>query len=209
MRTSPLAIGYWLSAIGYRPFSPNLQTATRNLQRASCGCRSPLLRVVSAGLILAAACGHLHAQQEEEKLAAFFKSYLDQRFALRPVEATQLGDHRFDSQLEDLTPEARAKWLAQTRETAAELPKRVNYEKLSRAGQIDFEMLQHYLKFQEWLTVNLHPFEQDPRSYNDFIGDSVYLLLSQSSLPLETNVSNAKARMAQIPRVVAAARANL
>src|SRR5262245_11971173 len=84
--------------------------------------------------------------QEEEKLAAFFKAYLDQRFALRPVEATQLGDHRFDSQLEDLNPDARARWLEQTRQAAAELPKRVNYGKLSRAGQIDFEMLQHYLK---------------------------------------------------------------
>jgi len=186
---------------------PNLQPATCNFQRGRrhCGRASVLL----ATLVLLLVTPSPIQAQEEEKLATFFKSYLDARFILRPVEATELGDHRFDSQLEDLTPAARAKWLAQTRESADELPKRVNYSRLSRPGQIDFEMLQHYLKFQEWLTINFHPFEQDPRSYNEFIGDSVYLLLSQSSLPLETNVSNAIARMGQIPRVVAAARANL
>src|SRR5215510_1622102 len=83
-------------------------------------CRFPLgfgpaLRIASVVLVFAAT-STLYAQQEEEKLATFFKSYLDQRFPLRPVEATQLGDHRFDSQLEDLTPDARARWLAQTRQ---------------------------------------------------------------------------------------------
>jgi uncharacterized protein (DUF885 family) len=149
------------------------------------------------------------AQDEDTKLAAYFKSYLDQHFQLQPATATELGDHRFDAQLEDVTPEARGHWLELTRRTLAELPKRVNCQKLSRAGQIDFEIFQHELQKHEWLTLNTRPFEQDPRTYNGYISDSVYLLLSQSSLPLETNVANAIARMAQIPKVVAAARKNL
>ena len=160
-------------------------------------------------LVSVASTTRVWAQAEGDKLEAFFKTWLDQRFELRPVEATQLGDHRFDSRLGDLTPAARAKWLEQTRHTLAELPDKVDYKKLSRAGQIDFEILQHYLKFQEWQMENLRPFEQDPRIYNDYISDSIYLLLTQSTLPLETNVANCIARMAQIPEVVAAARANL
>src|SRR5207247_2624183 len=61
------------------------------------------------------------AQDAEAKLKSVFQSYLDDYFRLRPLEATRLGDHRFDSQLEELTPEARAKWLELTRKTLADL----------------------------------------------------------------------------------------
>jgi len=158
MRTSPFAIGYWLSAIGYRLFSQtcNLQPATCNAPPAVA---DPLFCGGFSGFDSSCASGRLHAQPEEEKLAAFFKSYLDQRFALRPVEATQLGDHRFDSQLETSRRKPAQSGLPRPAKRSG-AAKRVNHEKLSRR-QIDFEMLQHYLKFQEWLTVNLHPFEQD------------------------------------------------
>src|SRR5438876_5414292 len=149
------------------------------------------------------------AQDAEAKLESVFQSYLDDYFRLRPLEATRLGDHRFDSQLEELTPEARAKWLELTRKTLANLPQQVDYQKLSRPAQIDFETFQHNLKADEWLTENTHPYEQDPRVYNGYINDSVYLLLAQSSLPRETNVANCIARMALIPRVVTAAKQKL
>lgn len=149
------------------------------------------------------------AQTEDAKLETFFKHYLNQLFQLRPMSATELGDHRFDAQLEDLRPAARAGWLAQARETLSALPKAVEYQKLSRDGQIDYEILEHSLKTEEWMTGNFHPFAEDPRVYNGYINDSVYLLLTQSSLPKETNIANCIARMAQIPRIVAAARANL
>src|SRR4029077_54109 len=145
----------------------------------------------------------------DAKLESFFKSYLDDNFRLRPLEATRLGDHRFDAQLEELTPEARAKWLELTRKMLADLPQKIDYSKLSRAGQIDFETFEHTLKFDEWLTENTHPYEEDPRIYNGYINDSVYLLLAQSSLPKETNVANCIARMALIPKVIASAKQNL
>lgn len=49
----------------------------------------------------------------------------------------------------------------------------------------------------------------DPRVYNAYISDSVYLLLAQSTLPKETNIANCRSRMDQIPRVIAAAKENL
>lgn len=162
-----------------------------------------------AALLCLGAVAQLHAQTEDAKLDAFFKTYLEKDFEQQPVAATELGDHRFDNRLEDLTPAARARWLDLTRQTLRALPRAIRYQGLSRAGQIDFEIFQHSLKTDEWLTENLHPFEQDPRVYNGYISDSVYLLLTQSTLPLETNVANCIARMKQIPAVVAAARQNL
>ena len=149
------------------------------------------------------------AQTDDAKLESFFKSFLDEHFQLRPMAATEMGDHRFDAQLEVLTPKARKKWLEHTRRTLSALPKSVDYQKLSRPAQIDYEILQHSLTAEEWLTETFHPFEEDTRTYNGYINDSVYLLLTQSSLPKETNIANCIARMGQIPRVVAEARQNL
>ena len=125
------------------------------------------------------------------------------------MEATQLGDHRFDDKLDDLSPTARKQWVEHARQTLAQLPKKVDYQKLSRAAQIDFEILQQELTRSLWLEENTRPFEEDPRVYNNYINDSVYLLLAQSTLPKETNVANCIARMSQIPKVVAAAREGL
>ena len=58
---------------------------------------------------------------EDQKLESSFKTYLDEKFRLRPVEATKLGDHGFDAQLEDVSPQARQGWLAHTRRTLQEL----------------------------------------------------------------------------------------
>lgn len=168
-------------------------------------------------VVLAVACLSLwplrakpaDATPADAKLGAFFKQYLEGHFRLRPLEATQLGDHRFDSQLDDLSPQARAGWLEEARKTLSDLPSHVDYAKLSRAGQIDFEILQHHLATQVWHAENTHPYEEDPRVYNEYINDGVYLLLTQSTLPMEANVANCIARMSQIPKVAAAARQNL
>jgi uncharacterized protein (DUF885 family) len=142
-------------------------------------------------------------------LEAFFQQYLEASFALRPLEATRLGDHRFDDQLDDVSANARARWRELYQRTLDQLPAAVDKQQLSPAGQVDWEILQHELTRALWLAENTAPFEQDPRVYNEYISDSVYLLLTQSTLPRETNVAHAIARMARIPAVVAAARQNL
>ncbi|MEK7684361.1 MAG: DUF885 domain-containing protein [Verrucomicrobiota bacterium] len=149
------------------------------------------------------------ATGEDAKLEAFFHEQLDAMFQLRPTLATDLGDHRFDDRLDDVTSAARARWSAQTRAALAALPQRVDYAKLSRDGQIDFEILEHSLRASLWNQENFDPFSNDPRSYSGLISDSVFSLLTQSSLPKETNVANAIARIRQVPQVVAAARENL
>ena len=148
-------------------------------------------------------------QTEDAKLVAFFKAQLEDEFQRRPLEATRLGDHRFDDRLDDISPEARAANVARDRGALAELPKRVDYAKLSRDAQIDFEIYEHHLKRSLWLAENTRPFEEDPRTYNDYITECVYLLLTQSTLPRERNVQNSIARMAHIPRVIETAKKTL
>jgi uncharacterized protein (DUF885 family) len=149
------------------------------------------------------------ADAEDAKLEAFFKSYLDEEFRQRPLGATRLGDHRFDHLLDDVSAAARGRWAERYRATLAELPRKVAYDKLSRSSQIDFEIFRHDLTYSLWLLENTRPFEDDPRTYNDYLTDSVYLLLTQSTLPRPVTVKNCAARIAQLPRIIAAAKESL
>jgi uncharacterized protein (DUF885 family) len=149
------------------------------------------------------------APRGERELDRFFRRYLDERFALHPVEATQLGDHRFDDRLDDLSPRALDKSLDHLKKTRARLRKEFKPRGMDRDAQIDFEILDHELETAIWLRENLNRFTQDPRVYNEYISDSIFLLLTQSRLPKETNVANAIARMRHIPQIVAAAKENL
>jgi uncharacterized protein (DUF885 family) len=159
-------------------------------------------------LSLLAAAGRA-AETEDAKLTAFFRAYLDRKFEANPFEATRAGDHRFDHLLDDVSPRARAADKERTRKALAELPKQIDKSRLSRNGQIDYEILEHDLAYSLWQEENTRRFEQDPRAFNDYISESVFLLLTQSTLPKERNVENAAKRMAFIPKVVAAARESL
>ena len=149
------------------------------------------------------------AATEDDRLVAFFKAHLEREFKERPLEATRLGDHRFDHLLDDVSAKARAGWLARYRNTLAELPKQVDYKKLSRGAQIDYEIFRHHLERERWLMENSRPYEDNPLVYNDYLTDSVYLLFTQSTLPRDRNVKNAVGRIAALPRVVSAAKASL
>lgn len=148
-------------------------------------------------------------RDEDANLAAFFDRYLESEFRRHPFDATRAGDHRFDDRLDELSPQARAADLASARKTLDDLPKSVNFAALTRAGQIDFEILQQNLRKGLWLAENASPFEDDPRVYNEYISDSVFLLFTQSTLSHEQNVRNAAGRIAAVPSVVAAAKASL
>jgi uncharacterized protein (DUF885 family) len=167
-----------------------------------------LLLAVAASAVI----GHTpaaDASAEDAKLAAFFRAWLDDHFRRHPYEATRAGDHRYDDRLEDLSPEARAADRTALKKALDDLPKQVDYAKLSRAGQIDYEILRHDLIYRLWKDENENPFENDPRIYSEYTADSIFLLLTQSSLPKEQNVRNAAARMAYIPSAVKAAKAAL
>lgn len=153
--------------------------------------------------------GTAFAQTEDAKLAGFYREQLDAAFQLRPVDATSLGEHRYDHLLGDVSAAARARWTEQTRATLAALPHRVDRTQLTRAGQIDYDIFAQDLQKSLWLAENFDPFITDPRTYSQFISGAVYDLLAQSSLPREVNVSNAIARIHQVPGILTAARQNL
>ena len=149
------------------------------------------------------------ASPEDAKLEQFFKNYLEEEMKLHPFSATRNGDHRFDDRLDDLSPKARKLDEQRVQKALKSLQSEVEYAKLSRGGQIDFEILKHSLTYQIWLNENTNPYAQDPRVWNEFITDSVYLLFVQSTDEKVKQVRNAASRMEYIPRIITAAKESL
>lgn len=149
------------------------------------------------------------AQSADERLAAFFKSHLEECFQMRPLEATMLGEHRFDHLLDDISAEAREGWLKHYQKQLERLTSEFADAELSPDGKIDYEILRADLLRNIWLIENTHPFVEDPRTYGSYISDSVYSLLTQSTLPKQKNIENAIARILEIPRIIATAQETL
>src|SRR5690348_5120512 len=85
------------------------------------------------------------ASPEDARLAALFKDYLEAEFQARPLKATRLGEHRYDHLLDDVSPKAREATVRRWLKTLKELPGKVNYKRLSRPAQIDYEIFAHHL----------------------------------------------------------------
>src|SRR5262249_30270414 len=114
-----------------------------------------LLTSLGLALALAAAPAAGRAEEDEDaRLAARFKAYLDEELRQRPYAAPRRGAHRYDDRLDDLSPKARAAWVEHWRSTLADLEKSFDPKKLSRAGQIDLEIFKHDLKRALWLSEN-------------------------------------------------------
>ena len=146
---------------------------------------------------------------EDQKLAAFFKDYLEEFMKNNPLEASRLGDHSYYDRLDDLSPKARAANLQRQKDTLAKLPKVIEFDRLSAEGKVDYQILRDSLTRTVWLAENLDPFERDPRVYNEFIADSVFLILTQSTVEKNKAVRAAASRIEQIPNVVRAAKQSL
>src|SRR6266487_4568821 len=108
--------------------------------------RFNIIKVTFTTLLLAlSVCAKTSPAQEaaaggpgaDAKLDDFFRQYLEEHFRQQPLEATRLGDHRFDALLDDVSRSARDEWRALARRTLRELPRQVDYAKLSRSGQLD------------------------------------------------------------------------
>ncbi|OGT58147.1 MAG: hypothetical protein A3E01_01185 [Gammaproteobacteria bacterium RIFCSPHIGHO2_12_FULL_63_22] len=134
--------------------------------------------------------------------------WLDGAMRLSPVFATQIGDHRFDAELDDLSPEGRAKSLAFSKSLLADL-ENIDRSKLSRENQVDASVLRNQLRYDIWGYESLQSWAWDPMMYSQLAGGAIYSLVARDFAPLPDRLRNATLRMEKIPMLFAQMRANL
>jgi uncharacterized protein (DUF885 family) len=136
------------------------------------------------------------------------RRYVDEVTALSPVSATWLGDHRFDDQLDEVTPEARqrqAAFYCGILDRLDQIPR----DELSRANQIDAAMLRHRLRAGLWRLEHLQEWAWDPMAYTGLAGNAVYSLMARDFAPVRQRLKDATSRLAEFPRLMQQVRKTL
>lgn len=146
--------------------------------------------------------------QADAAFAALSKRYLDEGLALSPVAATQIGDHRHDAQLDDLSEAGRRRTLDWSKAMLAELG-RLDAGALSRENQVDALILRNALEGAIWDLETFQSWAWDPQVYSGLAGGAIYNLMAREFAPLPQRLKSATARMEKIPALLAQARANL
>jgi uncharacterized protein (DUF885 family) len=150
----------------------------------------------------------LAAQAQTSAFASLSKRYVDGLARLNPSSATSLGDHRFDTQITDMSAAGRAKREAFSKTMLADL-QRIDRKSLSREEQVDAALLDNALRYDIWDAETLGGWAWDPQVYNDIAGSSLYSLAARDFAPWPQRLNAATARMEALLALLAQARVNI
>ncbi len=159
-------------------------------------------------LLLSPALFAKQPSAENQQFRNLSLRYLKEFPALSPVSATQLGDHRFDGELDDVSSTGRARQLAFCKKFLEEL-QRLDRGKLSRANQVDYALLNHRLRKQIWEEETLQEWAWNPLVYTELSGGSIYGLMARNFAPPKDRLQNATARLNKLPKFLEQVRETL
>src|SRR5215470_7760233 len=103
--------------------------------------------IVAAALLLSLSILKVSATSQDDAFQKVAHDYIKQYLRANPEDATELGDHRFDGELTDYSPEARTKDLATQKEFRGKL-NAIDGSQLTDANSIDFRILKENIDYQ-------------------------------------------------------------
>ena len=136
---------------------------------------------------------------------AIGERYIASLTRLLPVEATGLGEHRYDDRLPDITAAGRTTREAEWRAILGELA-RLDRGNLSRDNQVDLALLDNELRYKLWSNDRMQDWAWDTQGYNDTAGSSLYRLAARDFAPWPQRLRSATARMEALPAFLAETR---
>ena len=162
-------------------------------------------------LAVLAGCGEAAKPPAADANAAFealAKTWLDELAKSSPSYATQLGDHRFDGELPDVSETGRKARSAQVKATQDKLAA-LDHSALSRDNQVDAAMLSESLEAETFRAERLQDWAWDPLGYASLTGGSLYSLMAREFAPLPERLLNAVSRMEKMPELLEQTRQQL
>lgn len=150
-------------------------------------------------LLLRLLPGAVEAAEMDDRFEELAAKYIEEFTELSPVSATELGDHRYDAKLNEISKVARQKRAAFCRSYLKQL-ENIDRSGLARQLQIDHELLEHDLNRTLWQLEVLREWEWNPLVYTGLAGSSIYGLTARDFAPLEKRLANVASRLEQFPR---------
>lgn len=125
-----------------------------------------------------------------------------------PINATSAGDHRYDDLVDEISQESRDQERDFYREMEG-LLSALDRDRLSRANQVDYQLLLHYVQQQQWQLNELQEWAWNPLKYTSLAGGAIYNLMARDFGPLQERLLHATARLNQFPRFLEQVRETL
>ncbi len=131
--------------------------------------RRTTLALMGATALVSPVLAASAADDAFQKLSA---RWLDGYLRLQPVTATQTGDHRFDGEIDDMSPAGRLArkqlWQGLLTDLNA-----IDRSKLARDNQVDAAILASQLGYLIWDEDQQQSWAWDPQTYSKIDGNSL------------------------------------
>ena len=165
---------------------------------------------------MAAACGAPRQSQsstatEATPDAAFTEvahQFLEDLYRRNPTEATGLGIHTYDDQLENYSKQAIAGAVASLR-AFRDRVSAIDAARLSASNQLDREQLLHAIDSRLITLDVVRPWARDPDSYSSGLTYTAYIMIKRNYAPPEERLRKLIAREKLMPAALAEAHTNL
>ena len=164
---------------------------------------------LAVGLSLSLSILVAKANPKDDEFQKIANDYVEGYLASHPEYATELGDHRFDTELTDYSPDTLVRLLARARQFREALKKFDDFSQLTGANQVDVRILRDNIDNEIFELEELKEADWDPLVYNQSLANSLYLLVARAFDSPEKRIRNLRKRMEAIPTVIAQAQKNL
>jgi uncharacterized protein (DUF885 family) len=138
------------------------------------------------------------ATSEDARFTTFGDRVVDEYVKLDPISATQLGEHRYDALLTDVSAAGRATRRSFAERSLAELAK-FDRHKLNREHQVDAILLKDQLDYIIFSDQRLQDWAWDPLTYSGPEGSALFGLMSRDFAPLADRLRSATGRLEGLP----------
>lgn len=136
------------------------------------------------------------------------KRFLAEAMRLSPVEATAMGEHRYDALLPDMSASGRAERRRAWQTFLVQLGQ-IDPVRLSRGNQVDLALLKNELQYRIWQDRALQDWAWNAQIYNDIAAGALYTLAARDFAPWDVRLKAATARMEALPSFLKASRTQL
>jgi len=156
-------------------------------------------------VILSVCC---HNLQENRKLNKISKDFLNQYCQFYPIQATQIGNHVYDDQLDNFSNKNIDKLVQYFKLTLNKIAV-IDRNKLSIRNKINYHILSSQSKLHLFELEQWKRWQRDAVFYTKNIYDAVYGLQFHTKDTTENLTRNLMSRLDQIPQMLIDAKKNL
>lgn len=131
---------------------------------------------------------------------------IEASWAFSPSWATTMGRHEYDARLEDFSRASIHREITRC-ESTLKLLRAMSRASLSEPVRIDYDLLESRLQAELFDLTEIRGWERNPGIYA--YGEAIFGLMARTYAPPDVRLRRVIARLGQVPRQFAAARANL